>query len=228
MRRFLRLVSLLVLVVGLGHASARASASRPFGLPFAEPPGYSTWFLSQWYGNTVTAWRNRYGLYGQGQGLHFGLDFAARCGSLVRAIGDGVVVAIDGPYGAAPHNVVIAHPNGYRSLYGHLLERSPLRVGQPVRRGDPIGKVGDPASPTCDRAPHLHLEIRDASMRRAYNPVTLIEADWRTLTLGLELPGQRFVTFLPEPSRWIVPWDQPEVVFGGPLLNDRIDVWPPP
>ncbi|MCX7623382.1 MAG: M23 family metallopeptidase [Thermomicrobium sp.] len=221
----------ILLLVGFSllpqRGPAAVRAERPFALPFAEPPGVSTWFVSQWYGNTVSAFRNRASLYAAGQGLHFGVDFAARCGTIVRAIGDGTVVAVDGPYGAAPHNVVIDHGNGYRSLYGHLLERSPLQVGQKVRRGEPVGEVGDPAGPRCDRAPHLHLEIRDTTMRRAYNPVTLIDADWPRLTLGLRLPGQQFMLSYDDPERWRLPSSQPEVLFGGPRLNDWRGTWPP-
>lgn len=210
----------------LGSAQP-ASAQRPFGLPFTSQAGPSTWFVTQFYGNTVWAYRNREDLYSAGQGLHFGVDFAAPCGTPVVAIGDGVVVAVDGPYGSAPHNVVIEHPNGYRSLYGHLGQRSPLVAGQRVRRGDSVGVVGDPASPACDRAPHLHLEIRDRTMRRAFNPVTLIDADWRRITLGLGTEGTQFALAYEEPQRWRTPWDQPEVRFGGSVLNAYPDAWPP-
>ncbi len=227
MRRLRLIAAALSLLLVLQLTLLRGRAEPLFGLPFAEPPGVSTWFVSQWYGNTVAAYRNRSTLYAAGQGIHFGIDFAARCGTVVRAIGNGVVVAVDGPYGAAPHNVVIDHGNGYRSLYGHLKERSPLRVGQRVQRGDPVGLVGDPASPQCDRAPHLHLEIRDRTMRRAYNPVLLIDANWSRLTLGLGLAGQQFVFAYDDPVRWRSPWDQPDIVFGGPLLNDWKVTWPP-
>lgn len=227
MRRFRFLVTVASVLFAGQVVAMTVSAGPPFGLPFAEPPGVSTWFVSQWYGNTVAAYRNRSTLYAAGQGMHFGIDFAARCGTVVRAIGDGVVVAVDGPYGAAPHNVVIDHGNGYRSLYGHLRERSPLRVGQKVRRGDPVGLVGDPVSLRCDRAPHLHLEIRDSTMRRAYNPVPLIDTDWQRLTLGLGLAGQQFVFAYEDPARWRTPWDQPDIVFGGKPLNDWHSTWPP-
>ena len=66
---------------------AAAQSARPFGLPFADPPGPSTWLLVQAYGNTTTAFRWRLSQYGAGQGLHFGLDFSARCGTTVVAIG---------------------------------------------------------------------------------------------------------------------------------------------
>ncbi len=227
-RRVFWLVLSIGLLLTVQSTAVAARAEPPFVLPFAEPPGVSTWFLSQWYGNTVAAYRNRTNLYAAGQGIHFGIDLAARCGTVVRAIGDGTVVAVDGPYGSAPHNVVIDHGNGYRSLYGHLLRRSTLQVGARVRRGDPVGLVGDPASTRCDRAPHLHLEIRDATMRHAYNPIPLIDADWERLTLGLRLAGQQFVISEDAPEQWRTPWDQPAVEFGGPLLNDWSTPWPPP
>uniref|UniRef100_A0A831TIC4 M23 family metallopeptidase n=1 Tax=Thermorudis peleae TaxID=1382356 RepID=A0A831TIC4_9BACT len=231
-RRSLSRVGLLLTVIGLGWALglgtvSPAAAEPPFGLPFAMPAGASTWFVTQLYGNTVWAYRNREDLYSAGQGLHFGIDFAARCGTPVVAIGDGVVVAVDGPYGAAPHNVVIEHANGYRSLYGHLGQRSSLQVGQRVRRGDQVGVVGDPASPSCDRAPHLHLEIRDRTMSRAFNPVPLIDADWRRITLGFGTDGSQFALPYEAPLQWRTPWDQPEVRFGGPALNSWRDAWPP-
>jgi len=232
LHRFSGRIGLLLIWIGLGLAMALgstppASAQPPFGLPFAIPPGPSTWFVTQLYGNTVWAYRNREDLYSAGQGLHFGIDFAARCGTPVVAIGDGVVVAVDGPYGAAPHNVVIEHANGLRSLYGHLGQRSSLEVGQRVQRGDQVGVVGDPASPSCDRAPHLHLEIRDRTMSRAFNPVPLIDADWRWITLGLGTDGSQFTLPYEAPLQWRTPWDQPEVRFGGPVLNSWPDAWPP-
>lgn len=36
-------------------------AEKPFGLPFADPPGPSTWLFGQPYGNTVFAYRTQIG-----------------------------------------------------------------------------------------------------------------------------------------------------------------------
>jgi murein DD-endopeptidase MepM/ murein hydrolase activator NlpD len=194
----------------------------PFGPPFAGPPGPGAWFVAQWYGNTVWAHRNP---YPAGQGLHFGVDFNAPCGTPVVAIGDGVVFAVDGPYGAAPHSVVIAHPDGLYSLYGHLLERAPLTPGQPVRRGDPLARSGEPAS-RCDADPHLHLEIRRAEMRETVNPVPLIALDWQRATLGIRRTELAFERDLDAPERWTTIADQPDVTFGGPRLNGFPNAWP--
>jgi murein DD-endopeptidase MepM/ murein hydrolase activator NlpD len=225
-RRTVPILLLLALTVGALLNPGQGAAQPQFGLPFASEPGPSTWYVSQWYGNTVWSFRNWQDLYAAGQGLHFGVDFAARCGTEVVAIGDGVVFAVDGPYGSRPHNVIVDHGNGYLSLYGHLGSRSWLAPGQRVNRGDPVGLVGDPATPACDQAPHLHLEIRRTGMGVAVNPVPLIDADWRALTIGAQTEGTQFAIDYAQPDRWQHPHDQPEVRFGGPRLNDYHQSWP--
>jgi len=203
---------------------AEAAGERPFGLPFAEPPGLGTWYVAQSFGNTVYAYFERRSLYGSGQGLHMGLDLAAACGTQVVAIGDGIVRSVDGPGGAPPHNLMLDHANGYVSFYGHLLERPALSVGQRVARGQVIALSGDMYS-TCNASPHLHLEVRDASLATAFNPIDLIEADWHAMLLlgGKPQPFQRD---LEAPRRWQAFDDQPELRLGGPLLNDYASTWP--
>jgi hypothetical protein len=201
--------------------------SPPFGLPFDTPPGPSTWLISQLYGNTTSAYLFRNVWYAAGQGLHFGLDFSAPCGTPVVAIGDGVVVKVDAQeHGAGPHNLLIHHePLGYVSLYGHLLERPRLNVGQQVRRGEVIGLSGDPDE-TCTSRPHLHLELRNPGYNRAYNPVLLIDADWDSLMLAGP-SGESFQRDLRYPRQWQFMDEQPDVQFGGPLRNDYAIPWPP-
>ncbi len=210
----------------LGTPPRMLAAGERFTLPFATPPGPGTWLLGQAYGNTTGAFAQRRTTYGAGQGIHFGIDLPCPCGTVTTAIGDGVVVAIDGPFGSPPHNVVVDHGNGYRSLYGHLVERTTLvRTGQRVERGQPVGLTGD-SQFTCQSAPHLHLEIRNTGMTRAYNPVLLIEADWDSLALAGSF-GRGFQRDLDDPRRWQYPDDQPEIGFGGRLINDYANPWPP-
>lgn len=205
-----------------GLAAAPVADPRPFAAPLGGPPGPESWFVGQWYGNTVWARDNP---YQTGQGLHFAVDLNTPCGTPILAIGDGTVFAVDGPYGSAPHNLVIDHGNGYLSLYGHLLERPALAPGQPVRAGDPVALSGDPAG-RCDLDPHLHLEIRRVGMEQAVNPVPLIRLDWHRATAGIRRNGTTFVRDLDNPDRWAAIGDQPEVIFGGPLLNRYRRGWP--
>jgi hypothetical protein len=122
---------------------------------------------------------------------------------------------------------VINHEDGYLSLYGHLLRRSNLQLGQRVTRGEVIGVSGDPVTSNCDQASHLHLEIRRAGMSTAVNPVPLIDADWRRLTIGAGTEGTRFELFYDEPERWMTNLEQPDTQFGGPSLNQQGAAWPP-
>lgn len=199
---------------------------RPFILPFAGQPGPDTWLLLQPYGNTTFAYRYRSSTYWAGQGLHFGVDLAAPCGTPVLAIGEGTVFSVDSWHGAGPHNLMINHANGYASFYGHLLVRSHLKPGQKVQVGEVVGHSGDPDL-TCASRPHLHLEIRDSfSHRRAFNPLDLIDADWNQIAL---LGGHAF-TFEQDfgvPRRWQDLYNQPEILFGYPLVNNYAEAWPP-
>ena len=232
MRKIFAFISVIifVLILSLGIRTDRAYTQTvedpPFRLPFQDPPGPSTWLLGQPYGNTAGAYRQRASAYSAGQGLHFGVDLSARCGYPVVAIGDGVVTKVDAlEHGSAPHNLMIDHPNGYASFYGHLLETPDLTVGQNVQAGQVVAKVGDPDE-TCTSRPHLHLEIRNAgAYNRAYNPQALIDADWDSLSLVGSF-GRSFARDLSDPRRWQNLYDQPETIFWGPRLNDYANPWP--
>jgi murein DD-endopeptidase MepM/ murein hydrolase activator NlpD len=234
LERLARLVPFVVLLFLLGtaaylpRAAAQSEVQKPFNLPFKEPPGPATWLLGQTYGNTTGAYRQRSTTYGASQGIHFGIDFSAPCGTELVALADGVVYAVDAlSYGSAPHNLLIDHPDlGYTVLYGHLLEPSSLRPGQEVQAGQVVALSGDPAE-TCYGRPHLHLEVRDSNNRaRKYNPVLLIQADWDNLSL-LGPFSRTFERDLDDPRKWQFLDDQPEAVSGGPLLNDFANPWPP-
>ena len=62
--------------------------------------------------------------------------------------------------------IVVAHPGGYETLYGHALPTRHVRVGQLVRRGQVIGYMGSTGRST---GVHLHLELRRG--RISLNPL---------------------------------------------------------
>lgn len=92
-------------------------------------------------------------------GFHHGVDMAACKGTLVKAAAAGVVT--EARYASGYGNVVvIAHNKKYKTRYAHLSAISTY-VGQEVKRGQLIGKVGDTG---CVRksgkdASHLHFEV---------------------------------------------------------------------
>jgi len=87
--------------------------------------------------------------------MHTGLDLHGETGNIVRATADGKVTAAgwSGGYGRV---VDIDHGNGLSTRYGHLSSID-VRVGQSVRNGQIIGKVGSTGRST---GPHLHYETR--------------------------------------------------------------------
>ena len=60
------------------------------------------------------------------------------------------------PYAGYGNLIVIRHPSGLTSHYGHL-QQIKVKIGDTVRAGQIIGLLGSTGSST---GPHLHLEIR--------------------------------------------------------------------
>jgi murein DD-endopeptidase MepM/ murein hydrolase activator NlpD len=209
-------------------APSEATGDKPYRLPFAGPPGPSTWYVAQWYGVTTAGYRGRNSTYVQGQGIHFGIDFATECGSEVVAIAPGKVIAVDGDFGSPPHNCVLLLDDGNIAMYGHLVERTRhVRVGDRVEPGQVVGNTGDSIAPyTCNRNPHLHLEIRKQGRAIATNPVPYFDANWDDMTLGV-WPGARFERNLDDPASNQFLDDQPDIRFGGPIITNFARPWPP-
>lgn len=95
------------------------------------------------------------------QGIHGrnGVDIAAPIGTSVRASAQGTVILskIGGYNGGYGNYVVIQHPNGTQTLYGHL-SAVYVNQGQTVEQGATIGAVGNSGRSS---GPHLHFEIRN-------------------------------------------------------------------
>jgi murein DD-endopeptidase MepM/ murein hydrolase activator NlpD len=99
--------------------------------------------------------------------LHPGIDLAVPEGSDVRAAGGGAVEAAgnDSSYGLF---VLLRHPAGYETMYGHL-SRVLVSRGDDVRAGQVIALSGNTGRST---APHLHFEIRHNG--RSIDPTTMV------------------------------------------------------
>lgn len=89
-----------------------------------------------------------------GTSMHKGLDISNRVGTPVRAPARGAVT-FSGPDGAYGICITVDHGNGIVTRYAHL-QKSLVRVGDYVQRGDVIGALGNTGRST---GPHLHYEV---------------------------------------------------------------------
>lgn len=102
-----------------------------------------------------------------GREYHSGIDVPAPSGTPIRAAKAGVVIV--STYGSSYGNyVTIAHADGSRTLYAHMVSRS-VSAGQTVSQGQVIGGVGTTGSSTGN---HLHFEVwLNSSKSSRVNPV---------------------------------------------------------
>jgi murein DD-endopeptidase MepM/ murein hydrolase activator NlpD len=108
---------------------------------------------------TAGAITSRYGLrrdpFSGNPEFHSGIDIAAPTGTDVHAAREGVVTETgDSPVLGA--YIVLTHPGGCQTVYGHLSAIN-VNLDQRVHSSDVIGKVGRSGLAT---GPHLHFEVR--------------------------------------------------------------------
>jgi murein DD-endopeptidase MepM/ murein hydrolase activator NlpD len=87
--------------------------------------------------------------------IHTGIDLRGETGEPAHATAAGRI-SIAGREGGYGNMVEINHGNGLATRYGHLSEID-VKVGQFVRIGEVIGKIGSTGRST---GPHLHYETR--------------------------------------------------------------------
>ncbi len=111
--------------------------------------------------------------------IHTGIDLRGDTGEPAHATAAGKVT-IAGREGGYGNMVEINHGNGLATRYGHLSEID-VKVGQFVRIGEVIGKIGSTGRST---GPHLHYETRING--EAVDPQKFLRAGVR---LGSALSG---------------------------------------
>lgn len=92
---------------------------------------------------------------------HLGIDFLEGIGALVLAVADGVVVRADYRH-VGGYVVILDHGedvdgNYLGTIYAHNSENL-VRVGEKVKRGQPIAKLGATGQGSMS-APHLHFQM---------------------------------------------------------------------
>ena len=127
-------------------SSAETLSVRVWPVSGSSIEGYSMQELS--FNQTTQDWRT-----------HDGIDLSALAGEPVRAACSGTVSAVydDEFLGTT---VVIAHPEGYETVYSNLAAMPAVSAGMKVTAGDTIGSVGESALLESASSSHLHFSVR--------------------------------------------------------------------
>jgi murein DD-endopeptidase MepM/ murein hydrolase activator NlpD len=128
---------------------------HPEGRPVAS--GY----ISSGYGNRTDPFTGR-------RAFHKGIDFAGREGTDIVAVASGVVTWSGPRYGYG-QMIEINHGNGYATRYAHNSDNL-VAVGDTVKRGQRIGRMGDTGRATGH---NLHFEVLKDG--RSVDPLTFIQ-----------------------------------------------------
>lgn len=100
---------------------------------------------------------------------HTGVDFSGPIGSRILVTSDGTVKKI-GRMGAYGNAVVVQHPYGLSTLYGHM-SKILVKPGQKLHKGDVVGIQGSTGRSTGN---HLHYEVMYNGVK--LNPAKFLEA----------------------------------------------------
>ena len=112
---------------------------------------------------------DRYGYRSSRGRLHLGIDVKVKTGDTIRAAFDGKVRISRYERRGYGHYLVIRHPNGLETVYGHLSKKL-VAENDIVHAGDPIGLGGNTGRSTGS---HLHFETR--ILGNAINPAYMFD-----------------------------------------------------
>lgn len=101
--------------------------------------------------------------------MHKGVDLHIRMNDTIYAAFDGKVRLTNYEAKGYGNYIIIRHPNGLETVYGHL-NRALVKANQTVRAGQPIALGGNTGRST---GPHLHFETR--FMGYAINPCAIFD-----------------------------------------------------
>ena len=94
-------------------------------------------------------------LNGKPRWPHYGIDIAAKQGTMIKSSGSGVVTMAEDDLYYTGGTVIMDHGHGISTIYSHL-ESVLVSVGDLINQGDIIGTVGSTGRST---GPHLDFRI---------------------------------------------------------------------
>ncbi len=100
---------------------------------------------------------------------HYGLDFAQKKGTPIKAMNDGIVTLAEKDLFYTGGTIIFDHGHGISTLYMHMDDLF-VNVGDQIKRGDIVGSVG-----ASGRATGPHLDIRLNWFGTRLDPATILD-----------------------------------------------------
>ena len=94
-------------------------------------------------------------LNGKPRWPHYGIDIAAKLGTMIKSSGTGVVTMAEDDLYYTGGTIIMDHGHGISTIYSHL-ENVLVSVGDQINKGDVIGTVGSTGRST---GPHLDFRV---------------------------------------------------------------------
>jgi len=108
-------------------------------------------------------------LNGKPKWPHYGIDFAAKEGTEIKAMLDGVVTLAEPDLFYTGGTLIFDHGHGVSTLYMHMKQLM-VKKGQKVKQGDVIGTVG-----STGRSTGAHLDVRLNWFQIRLDPATVLK-----------------------------------------------------
>jgi len=108
-------------------------------------------------------------LNGKPKWPHYGIDFAAKEGTEIKAMLDGIVTLAEPDLFYTGGTLIFDHGHGISTLYMHM-KTLMVKKGQKVKQGDIIGTVG-----STGRSTGAHLDVRLNWFQTRLDPATVLD-----------------------------------------------------
>jgi len=107
-------------------------------------------------------------LNGKPRWPHYGIDIAAKKGTMIKSSGSGTVTMAEDDLYYTGGTIIMDHGHGISTIYSHL-ETVLVSVGDKINRGDVIGTVG-----STGRSTGPHLDFRVNWFQTRLDPMSLL------------------------------------------------------
>jgi murein DD-endopeptidase MepM/ murein hydrolase activator NlpD len=107
-------------------------------------------------------------LNGKPKWPHYGIDIAAKKGTMIKSSASGTVTMAEGDLYYTGGTIIMDHGHGISTIYSHL-ENVMVSVGDQINQGDIIGTVG-----STGRSTGPHLDFRVNWFQTRLDPMSVI------------------------------------------------------